>query len=238
MYEGAFKEVVPLPFEDESIRDYISMRDDRQNALKKAKQQLKSLRFAIPADQLNFNAYYAEVCRLEEMVQRFDQQLDEYSKEDRYQEKVAHVRCFGGIDTHRAMATVCEIGDFSRFSTLKEFASYLGLSPGQHASGGKAQMTGITKAGNSHLRRLCVKSANAMARISIFQKSKRLQARQIGNPVALIAYADRETSRIRYKYKKMLQEGKNCNLVKAACAREIACFVWEMMTDKIYGELV
>lgn len=263
LYWEAFKEVVPLSAEDEAIRDYIRMRDDRKDALKKAKQQLmsfllrkskhypekgtswtqkyrawlRSITFELPADQLAFSEYYAEVCRLEEAVERFDLQIGEYSQEDRYKERVAVLRCFGGIDTHIAMAIVCEIGDFSRFPTAKAFSSYLGLCPGQQSSGAKTQMTGITKAGNSHLRKLLTESANSMARSTIFQKSKRLKARQAENPAAVIAYADRGTSRIRYKYRKMVQEGKNPNQAKAACAREIACFVWGMMTGNIHGEV-
>ena len=263
LYWGAFKEVVPLSVEDEATRDYIRMRDDRNGALKKAKQQLlsfllrkgkhypekgtswtqkyrawlKSITFSLPVDQLTFDEYYAEVCRLEEAVERFDQQIEEYSQEDRYRENVGRLRCFGGIDTHTAMAIVCEIGDFSRFPTPKAFSSFIGLCPGQQSSGGKTQMTGITKAGNSNLRRLLTESANSMARTTMFQKSKRLKARQAGNPACVIAYADRGTSRIRYKYHKMIREGKSSNLAKAACAREIACFVWGMMTGNIYGEV-
>lgn len=263
LHWGAFKEVVALSPEDEATRDYIRMRDDRRAALKKAKQQLKSfllrkgklypekgtswtqkyrawlrtITFASPVDQLTYDEYHAEVYRLEEAVERFDLQIEEYSQDDRYKEKVSRLRCFGGIDTHIAMALVCEVGDFSRFSTAKEFSSFLGLCPGQQSSGGRTQMTGITKAGNSNLRRLLTESANSMARTTVFQKSKRLRARQAGNPAAVIAYADRGTSRIRYKYHKMMTEGKHVNLAKAACAREIACFVWGMMTDNIHGEI-
>ena len=264
LHWNAFKEVIPLSVEDEATRDYIRMRSDRQEALKKAKMQVKSfllrkdkhypekgtswtlkykkwlrsVTFDLLVDQLTFDEYFAEVCRLEEAVERFDQQIGEYSQEERYRERVAFLRCFGGIDTHTALAVVCEIGDFSRFPTARSFSSFIGLCPGQQSSGGKTQMTGITKAGNSNLRRLFMESANSMARTTIFNKSKRLKARQAGNPAAVIAYADRGTARIRYKYNKMIQEGKNANLAKAACAREIACFVWGMMTGNIYGEVV
>ena len=40
VYWGSYSEVVPLSEEDESYRDYIRMRDDRKEALKKAKQNL------------------------------------------------------------------------------------------------------------------------------------------------------------------------------------------------------
>ena len=172
-----------------------------------------------------------------EMVERLDQQVEEYSQDDRNKEKVSNLRSFGRIDIHITMAIVCEVGDFSRFPTPKEFSSYMGLCPGQQSSGGKTQMTGITKAGNNHLRKLLTESANSIARTTIFKKSKRLKARQAGNPADVITYADRGTSRIRYKYKKIVQEGKNSNLAKVACAKEIACFVWGMLTGNINGEV-
>jgi hypothetical protein len=45
------------------------------------------------------------------------------------------------------------------------------------------------------------------------------------------------TARVRYKYRKMVREGKHVNVAKVACAREIACFVWGMMTDNIHGQV-
>lgn len=78
-----------------------------------------------------------------------------------------------------------------------------------------------------------MESANSMERTTIFQKSKLLKARQVGSSAAVIAYADRGT---RYKYHKLIREGKNANLAKAACAREIACFIWGMITGNSNSE--
>jgi transposase len=226
LHWGSFKEVVVLSPEDEATRDYIRMRNDRKEALKKAKKQLlsfllrkgkqypergskwtrkyrdwlKSITFESLVDQLTFDEYHAEAYRLEKAVERFDLQIEEYSQDDRYKENVSRLRCFGGIDTHIAMALVCEVGDFSRFPTAKSFSSFLGLCPGQQSSGIRTRRTGITKSGNSNLRKLLTESANSMARTTIFSKSKRLSTRQAGNLVAVITYADRGTARGKRKF--------------------------------------
>ena len=46
----------------------------------------------------------------------------------------------------------------------------------------------------------------------------------------IISYADRGSTRIKNKYFNLLEYGKNANVAKAACARELSCFIWGMMT--------
>ena len=65
-------------------------------------------------------------------------------------------------------------------------------------------------------------------------KSKELRSRQMGQPVEVIAYADKANIRLRSKYYKMISKKKKKNVAVAAVARELACFVWGMMTGNIF----
>lgn len=258
VYWGAFSEVVPLSEEDEAYRDYIRMRDDRKDTLKRAKQHLLSfllrrgrgftegnlwtlkhfawlrkVRFDNAVDQMTFDEYFHEVTSLMDAVALLDAKIEEFAKEERYRDDVEKLRCFAGIDTHVALVMLTEIGDFNRFASAEAFASYLGLCPGEHSSGKNIQKTGITKAGNSHCRKLLCESANAIARSDPYRKSKRLLERQKGQKTDVIAYADRGTARIKKKYFALLKNGKNTNVAKAACARELACFIWGMKTGNM-----
>jgi hypothetical protein len=80
------------------------------------------------------------------------------------------------------------------------------------------------------LRRLLVESAQGLSKGKIGYKSAELRKRQEGNPPEVIAYADRANTRLRSKYYRLLLRGKKKNTVVAAVARELACFVWGMMT--------
>lgn len=82
----------------------------------------------------------------------------------RYAEDVANLSCFCGISALTAISLVTEVGDFNRFPNANSFVSFLGLSLGEDSSGENTERTGITKAGNKHLRRLLVESANSVAR--------------------------------------------------------------------------
>ena len=58
-----------------------------------------------------------------------------------------------------AITLVAELGDFSRFSNPKQLMAFLGLVPGEYSSGNSIRPRGITKVGNSELRRLLYEAA-------------------------------------------------------------------------------
>lgn len=166
-------------------------------------------------------------------IERFDQRIEEIAAQERYQEKVKRLGCFLGIKTHTALSLIVETGDFLRFAKGNVYAAYLGLAPGEHSSSDDINRLGITKAGNSHLRLLLIEAAGGICKGAVGHKSKDLRARQNGNSAEVIAYADKANTRLRSKYYRMIRHGKKRNVAVAAVARELACFVWGMMTDNI-----
>lgn len=52
-----------------------------------------------------------------------------------------------------------EIGDWSRFSNRRQIASYTGLCPGEHSSGGSHRRGSVTKHGNPRLRHSLIETA-------------------------------------------------------------------------------
>ena len=93
---------------------------------------------------------------------------------------------------------------------------------------------GITKAGNSHLRRLLVEAAQSYTRGNVGHKSIALKQRQQGCTEEDIEYADKANERLRRRFYKMtLNKGVNRNVATTAIARELACFMWGMATGNI-----
>ena len=142
--------------------------------------------------------------------------------------------CFLGIKTHTALSMVVEIGDFGRFEKAPKFAGFLGLVPSEESSSNDINRYGITKAGNTHLRRLLVEAAQSYTRGAIGHKSIALKHRQSGCSAEVIAYADKANERLRRRFYKMtLSKGVKRNVATTAIARELACFIWGMMTGNI-----
>ena len=63
-----------------------------------------------------------------------------------------------------ALAYVLTIGDVRRFPRGKQVASYLGLIPREHSSGGRQKLGSNTKQGNRMLRMLLVEAAQTAVR--------------------------------------------------------------------------
>ncbi len=70
-----------------------------------------------------------------------------------------------GVGAITALAFVLTLGDVSRFPRGKQVASYLGLIPREHSSGGKQRLGAISKQGNGFLRLLLVEAAQTAVRL-------------------------------------------------------------------------
>jgi transposase len=163
----------------------------------------------------------------ENRLDRIDAMILEVAKTDPYRDFVARLRCFKGIDYITALALVCEVGDFRRFPTAAAFMAYLGLVPSEHSSGTKRRQGGITKTGNTHLRKLLIESSWHYRYRGA--ASAALRARRIGMDEEVIAYADKALYRLQTKFGKLVLKGKSSKTAVAATARELAGFVWGMM---------
>ncbi len=63
-----------------------------------------------------------------------------------------------------ATAIVATVTDAEQFSSGRQFAAWLGLTPQQHSTEGKTRLGGISKQGDRYLRRLLVVGATAVMR--------------------------------------------------------------------------
>ena len=67
-----------------------------------------------------------------------------------------------GIGPIIATAIAATIADPNTFRSGREFAAWLGLVPRQNSTGGKTRFGGISKRGDSYLRRLLVNSSHTV----------------------------------------------------------------------------
>ena len=245
--------------EDNAVKEYLRMRDDQKLALKKIKQQITAFVLRLGKqytggknlwtenhlkwlrgldltllEKETLQEYLITYDYLTDKLERLDARIEELARNERYGERVRRLGCFIGIKPHTALSLLVEVGDFRRFEKAPNFAGFLGLVPGEDSSGGGRNRLAITKAGNSHLRRLLVESSQSYSRGTIGFKSKELKKRQEGNPPEVVAYADRANERLRRRYYRMtLKNGAKRNVAIVAVARELACFIWGIMTDEI-----
>lgn len=253
---GTYRAVYVPDQEDDEIKEFIRLIKALKKELKRTKQRIRSFvlrngfRFERTAwthlylnwlseltlpkvKRLVLDEYLIEYHQLTDKIDRLSSQLEEISHYERYQEPIAKLRCFKGIDTVAAMTIHVETADFSRFPNAKAYTAYLGLTPSEHSSGNKVSLGRITKQGNSTIRTTLVECSQGLVRGNPNIKSKKLKARQVNQPSKVINYADRAVSRLHKRYERMLHEGKPRNVAIIAVARELACFIWGMENNKI-----
>lgn len=252
-----YKEVYVLSEHDEAVRGYLRMRDSHKKELKRIKQQiiafctghglfsptksnwtvahlkwLKGLKFNDPVEQENINEYLSSYTYLCDKIKAMDVRIEVLASEKQYCENVKKLRCIKGIETNVALTLLAEIGDFNRFSKPTDFAAYLGLIPGEQSSGDKVRGTGITKAGNSTLRQKLTEAAKGYWRGRIGMKSATFKKFEKELPKEVTEYALKANTRLQRKFFNMTHvKGKNMNVAASACAREMACFVWGLITN-------
>ncbi len=111
-----------------------------------------------------------------------------------------------GIGPITATATYAAVGDGKDFSNGRHFSAWLGLVPGQHSTGGKTVLRGISKRGNTYLRTLYIHGARAVLR-----------------------YATNKDDRFS-RWAQALLERRGHNKACVAVANKMARMAWVIMT--------
>ena len=98
---------------------------------------------------------------LDRRIEDLDDRIAQTVKADPVARRLLELR---GVGPLTASALSGALGDGSAFGKGRDFAASLGLTPRQHSTGGKDRLLGISKRGDSYLRKLLVHGARAVIR--------------------------------------------------------------------------
>lgn len=98
---------------------------------------------------------------LDDRIAGIDERITECVKADPIACRLLDLR---GVGPLTASALAATLGDGRAFSKGRDFAASLGLTPGQHSTGGKDRLLGISKRGDAYVRKLLVHGARAVLR--------------------------------------------------------------------------
>ena len=101
----------------------------------------------------------AHADQLDRRIEEYDRIIARTAKEDARSQRLMRLP---GIGPNTASALLASIGGGHDFKNGRQVAAWVGLTPGQHSSGGKARLGRITKAGDHYLRSLLVMGARAI----------------------------------------------------------------------------
>jgi transposase len=180
--------------------------------------------FAEPAAQVVFDDYWLAVAQLDARIEALDHQIEVLAQQAPYRRPVGALRCFRGIDTRTAFGLVSELHSIEHFDRASGLMAFVGLVPSEASSGERQRRGAITKAGNTHVRKLLIEAAwHARHKPAI---PLALRKRREGQPPEMIALADKAQQRLHRRYGSLVQRGKPNTVAATAVARELAGFVW------------
>ena len=135
-------------------------------------------------------------------IREIDARLLEQHRASPQSRRLAEIPSIGPVI---AAALTAKVADPSRFRSGRDFAAWLGLTPKDHSTGGKARQGRITRAGDEMLRSLLICGAS-----SVIQKARQGRG---GGPAWLSALVARKPPK----------------LAAVALANKTARIAWKMM---------
>lgn len=102
---------------------------------------------------------WSGLAELDKQIAGIERRLQMWMREDKACKAIAAIP---GVGLLTATAAVATMGDAKTFRSGREFAAWIGLVPKQTGSGGKVQLLGISKRGDTYLRKLLIHGARAV----------------------------------------------------------------------------
>ena len=111
-------------------------------------------------------AFRQLIARLTDNLKEMDRQVDELEKQinlwHRQNEASRKLADIPGIGPITASAIVATVGKAQEFKNGRQLAAWMGLVPRQKSSGGKQNLLGISKRGDTYLRTLLIHGARSV----------------------------------------------------------------------------
>lgn len=125
-----------------------------------------------PLGQELFHKLFGELGKLDAELAYYQDKLEALAQ--------AHPVCqrlltIPGIGPLTATALIAAVGDAGVFKNGRQFAAWLGLVPNQYSTGGQTRLLGISKRGDSYIRKLLIHGARATLRWARTKADRRSQ---------------------------------------------------------------
>lgn len=100
---------------------------------------------------------------LDERVMSLDQTINKLAHSHAEARRLLKLRGVGPIT---ATALIASLGDGQMFQRGRDASAWIGLVPGQHSTGGKDRLLGISKRGDAYLRTLLIHGARSAIKVA------------------------------------------------------------------------
>ena len=140
---------VPKSKENKALRELLQILDMYVRQLTQWKNKLHAATSSIARKAIG-----AEIKALEKKMAKLKETIKNIAKKDeRTNEQLELVQSIKGVGIETALRLVAYLPDVQAFSSAKQLAAYIGVSPKQKQSGNFTGQTRLAKTGEAHIRR-------------------------------------------------------------------------------------
>jgi transposase len=186
---------------------------------------LRQQRFNSLPTQTAFDDAYETVVLTTARRARLDEKITALAGDSEFTAVTRRLACLRGISTLTGFALAVEIGDWDRFSG-GSIGAYLGMVPSEHSSGQTRSQGGITKTGNTHVRRLLIEAA--WHHRTTYRPGIVLQRRWDQAPAAARARGHAGNQRLHARWVNYNLRKKRPVIANVGVARELAGWCWSL----------
>lgn len=168
--------------------------------------------------------YRSAVLENEKLVSEAKRAVKHAAEKPRWKPYVDAISALKGVEVQGAFLAAAEFGDFARFKSGRKVSCWLGTVPKNNSSGESEKHGGITKAGNSRLRRLLVEG-NASISLRTARKKALPAERAVSAEVREMA--DKANLRLMKRYSHLVEDnGLRACKARMAIVNEQVRWIW------------
>jgi len=165
-------------------------------------QWIEGIQMERTSGNIALKIHLEELCHLRQIIAKLNRAIVALARTDEYRSWISLLKTIPGISTLTAMILLTELYEITRFRSIDELCSYVGLIPDTHGSGDKEHVGGITQRHHSYLRWLLIEASwIAVRKDPVLLESFQEYCRRMRKTKAIIKIARKLLNRIRYVLK-------------------------------------
>jgi len=166
-------------------------------------QWIEGIRMERASGDMALRIHLEELSHLRQIIAKLNRAILVLSRTEEYREWIRLLRTIPGISTLTGMIVLVELGEITRFRSLDQLCSYVGLIPDTRGSGDKEHVEGVTQRRHSHLRWLLIEASwIAIRKDPALMEAFDQYCKRMKKSKAIIKIARKLLNRVRYVLKK------------------------------------
>jgi transposase len=163
---------------------------------------IEGIRMERASGDMALKIHLEELCHLRQIIAKLNRGILALARTEEYRSGVSLLRTVPGISTLTAMILLTELGEITRFPSIDELTSYVGLIPDTDGSGEKEHIGGITQRSHPQLRWVLIEASwRAVPKDPALMMAFEQYCKRMRKTRAIVKIARKLLNRIRYVLK-------------------------------------